>query len=270
MTLSKSNRFNNMENLEKIRQLEEEFAKRHERRFSRSPEAEQAEIEYWKKVFSKPAKLPPPFFTREFGRPMTFEQAREAFFEILKIRGNQIRHIDRDPNFTWKFDETEKHTIRNMLKYFINDPTCEYPLTKGLFIFGRNGSGKTEMMQAFERFCFTHNLEKTFVFTSMSGEYTKTKADGEYDPVMLNSRYDRCFDEFGRYTGPVKRFGDDLDINEAIIEARYDRHRRYGQITHFIANMTPSEAERTFTPMIFDRLRSMCTSIEFIGQSKRK
>lgn len=260
-----------MENLEKIRQLEEEFAKRHERRFTRSPEAEQAEIEYWKKVFSEPAKRNQvAIIPRKLEQAMLYDDARALFNNVLKSRAEQIAWIDRDQTFKWVYSDAEKQVIRNMLKYFINDPTSEYPLTKGLFVYGRNGTGKTEMMQAFSRFTIENDLEKTFIYSTMSSEYTKTKADAEYDPVMLNSRYDRCFDEFGRYTGPVKRFGDNLDINEAIIEARYDRHRRYGQITHFIANMTPSEAERTFTPMIFDRLRSMCTSIEFTGQSKRK
>lgn len=236
--------------------------------FVRSPEAEQAEAEYWRKVFSVPAKKTQFVLPREHGQQMTYNDAKSKVWEIFKYRAQQIATIERRP-FKWEFSDDDKRIMANLVKYFINDPTGDFNPAKGLFIFGRNGTGKTETMQAFARFTLENNLDKTFILSAMSGEYTRYKSDNEYDPITANTRHDRCFDEFGRFTGAVKKYGDDLDINEAIIEARYERFRRYGQLTHFIANMTPHEAEAAFSPMIFDRLRSMCTSIELKGNSKR-
>lgn len=255
-----------------LEQLRERQQAAGERRihYERSPEAQQAEVEYWRAVFSTEPRKNELFVTRSIKPEMDFTEARKKFWAILQERAARIAQIENDPTFAWQFSDEDKRIVQNLIRYFINDPACEYPLTKGLFIFGQNGTGKTEMMQALSRFTMEHDLSKTFVFSSMSDEYTRAKWDKDYYPVAINAQFDRCFDEFGRYMGPVKRFGDDLDINEAIIEARYNRFRKYGQLTHFIANMTPIEAKETFTPMIFDRLRSMCTSVEFKGQSKRK
>jgi hypothetical protein len=158
-----------------------------------------------------------------------------------------------------------------IIKYtdFINDPACEWPLTKGLFVYGMPGTGKTEVMQIFERFAALNSLPKAFSFTSMAEVYVKAKSDKGFDPVTPNIQLDRCFDEFGLHTGAVMTFGESLDINEAIIEARYKRFRQGGQLSHFISNMTTAEVQAAFSPMIFDRIRSMCTSVHFKGKSKR-
>lgn len=255
-----------------LEQLRERQQATGERRiiYERSPEAQAAEVEYWRTVFSTEPRQNQLFVCRSTKQEMGYAEAKEKFWRVLLERAYQIRQIENNPAFSWLFSDDDKRIIQNLIRYFINDPACEYPLTKGVFIFSQNGTGKTEMMQALSRFTIEHDISKTFVFSSMSDEYTRAKSDKDYDPVAINAQFDRCFDEFGRYMGAVKRFGDDLDINEAIIEARYNRFRKYGQLTHFIANMTPNEAKETFTPMIFDRLRSMCTSVEFKGQSKRK
>lgn len=235
----------------------------------KTPEEIEAEKQYWAKVFAeKPAK-PELFMSRSTAQEMGYDDARRRFWAIMQMRAAHIANLENNPEFEWIVTDQFANTLRNMVKYFINDSTGEIPLTKGLFIFGENGTGKTEIMQAFSRFTVQYDLTKQFVFCSMSEVYNRTRADKEYDPVAINEQHDRCFDEFGRQVGPVLRYGDPLDINEAIIEARYTRFRRYGQITHFIANMAPNEAEAQLSPMVFDRLRSMCTSVEFTGKSKR-
>lgn len=229
-----------------------------------------AERSYWQQVFAeRPTTKGDLVMTRRTAQEMGYDDARRRFWAILQMRAAHIATLENNPEFEWAITDQFANTLRNMVKYFVNDSTGEIPLTKGLFIFGENGTGKTEIMQAFSRFTTQHDLTKQFVFCSMSEVYSRTRADKEYDPVTINEQQDRCFDEFGRQVGPVLRYGDPLDINEAIIEARYTRFRRYGQITHFIANMAPNEAEAQLSPMVFDRLRSMCTSIEFTGKSKR-
>lgn len=207
---------------------------------------------------------------------MDYQEARKKICRLLEIREGEITILEnRSKPFYFEFDKEEIERNVNLLKYFINDPTAEYdgkplPLTKGLFVFGAVGTGKTELMLIFERFCKENDLSKQFQFSSLSKIYTDAKADANFDPIAPNICFSRCFDEFGRYTGAVKRYGDDLDINEAILEQRYDRFKRYGQLTHLISNMDTNEAKDKFSPMLFDRVRSMCTGIYFKGESKRK
>ena len=200
---------------------------------------------------------------------MDYDTARRKVWAIMQERAAQIEYLDNQ-RFEWEFDEHEKQILKNLTRYFINDSNCEWQLTKGLFLYGAPGTGKTEIMRAMSRFCEENDLRKKFVFGSLSEIYSRTKSDKDFDPITPNVQFDRLFDEFGRNTGPVIRFGDPLDIVEVLIEQRYERSRRYGQLTHFIANGTPNEINELFSPMVFDRLRSMCTSVHFKGKSKRK
>lgn len=234
-----------------------------------TPEEIERQAQYWARVFAeKPAKTDL-MICRSTAQEMQYDEAKRKFWAIMQMRAAHIATLENNPDFEWIVTPELGEQLKNLVKYFINDCTSAYPLTKGVFVFGENGTGKTEVMQAFSTFTDKFGLTKKFIFSSMSEVYNRTRADKEFDPITPNEQHDRCFDEFGRNVGPVMRFGDPLDINEALIEARYNRFRRYGQITHFIANMAPNEAEALLSPVIFDRLRSMCTSIEFTGKSKR-
>ena len=233
------------------------------------PEKTPAELAYWEKVWEG-AKVSPNIWS-VFYKPekLSFEEAKKSLWQIFLQRADEIATITQKP-FAWQFSEKEAENINDLLRYFLNDPAGKYPIHKGLFVFGAVGTGKTEIMQVFQRWAKAQNLQKQFVFTSLSQVYTRAKSEGDYDPVFENVLYNRLFDEFGRYTGNVLSFGNPIDINEAIIEQRYAKFQRYGQITHFVANAQPNETKAMFSPMVYDRLRSMCSSVHFEGKSKRK
>lgn len=227
--------------------------------------------EYWQRVFSDVAPVQTALMvSRRTVQEMGYDTARKKAVDLFNERGDQIVVLKNDPEFKWVFSDDDLNNLKNIVRYFVNDPACAYPLTKGLFLYGAPGTGKTEVIQVMERFCRENSLTKSFEFTSLSGVHIQMKAEKDYDPITKNVQHDRCFDEFFRFVGPVIRFGEGLDINEALIEMRYERFKRYGQLSHFIANTTPNEMKGAFSPMIFDRLRSMCTSIHFKGESKRK
>lgn len=233
-----------------------------------TPEQIEYTRKYWETVFSS-QKKEIAYQPRQIVQEMEYEAARKSFWRVLEMRAAEIMVTEQRNDFEWRFDEQEKDIIRNLVRYFINDPASKFALSKGLFLYGAPGTGKTEIMEAAERFCRENDLSKAFEFSSMSRIYDEAKADKNSDPVTPNVQRNRCFDEFARYVGEVSRFGDKLDINEAIIEQRYNRFRKFGQITHFITNSTPNDVAPILTPMLFDRLRSMCTSISFTGKSKR-
>lgn len=200
---------------------------------------------------------------------MDYETAKRKVWALMQLRAAHISDLEGNP-FEWEMDDDFKANIKNLIQYFINDSRCDWPLNKGLFIYGAVGTGKTEIMHILERFTRENELSKAFQFSSLSKVYTDAKASADFDPIAQNVCFDRCFDEFGRYVGAVKRYGDDLDINEAILEQRYERFKRYGQLTHLVANLAPNETQEKFSPAIFDRVRSMCTGVYFKGESKRK
>lgn len=204
--------------------------------------------------------------SRKLVQEMDYAEAKRKVWALFQERAAQIERITNKP-FMWEIRDPE--ILANIVRYFINDPACIWPLTKGLFVYGNPGTGKSEFMDIFSRFTTDNELSKAFKITSMSEVYVSAKSDKDFDPVATNVQFDRAFDEFCRHYGSVKRFGDDLDINEAIIEQRYARSQRYGQITHFLTNGTPNTIKEQLSPMVFDRIRAMCTSVQFKGESMR-
>lgn len=253
-------------------ELAQRFEQHTERAVSRGPEPspEQAEYtrQYWANVFAQRPAVSPDFqCTRVAHIELDFEEARKRVWALFHQRAMQLS--GKPGNEFWQFNSEERELIRDMIRYFINDPGGRFDPNKGLFVYGNPGTGKTEIMRIMAHFTTTSGLSKAFRFGSMSEIYTRARSDDNYEPIEPNVQFARCFDEFGRYTGSVMRFGNAIDLNEAIIERRYTRWQNYGQITHMIANCTPNDARELLTSMLFDRLRSMCTSLEFPGESKR-
>ena len=233
-------------------------------------EIREAEKAYWEKVWSNAGKNVN-FVPMRQHKPesLQYDEARRKFWSIMQFRAAAIETLSEQP-FSWRFTDEEKAILQNLVRYFINDPQSEYLLHKGLFVYGLPGTGKTEIMLALQKFCESNELQKAFKFTSMSAVHIQAKTDKDFDPVTENVQYDRAFDEFGRNAGAVIRYGDSIDINEAIVELRYERWKRYGQLSHFIANATPNDVKQLFSSMVYDRIREMCTSVLFPGESKRK
>ena len=199
---------------------------------------------------------------------MAYSDARRKFYRILQMAEARIEILENKPGFKFIIDDHFKNILVNLVKYLINDPGCEWPLHRGLFFYGPTGNGKTILMESAEQFTRENNLSKRFEFASLTSIYDEAR-DHKVNVVERYRQFNRAFDEFGRKTGTVNIMGNHVDINEALIEERYNRFRRYGQYTHFVSNMTPNEATPLFTEMVMDRLGAMCNSVQFIGESKR-
>jgi len=241
---------------------------RSDQRRPKTPEEIEREWAYWEKVMN-PTPTPnagprPRIFTQE----MEYELAKRELWKIFQERAYHIS-INEDRDFRWQFTESDGANIRNMLKWFINDPSGALPINRGLYIYGARGTGKTEVIDALRIFAANNKLQKQFISSRMSDIYQAAKADKDFDPVTVNVQFDRIFDEFARFTGPVKRFGDDLDINEAIMEQREARYKSYGQLTILISNGSKEQVEPVLSSMLFDRVRSFTSDVHFEGESKR-
>lgn len=203
---------------------------------------------------------------RQLRQEVTYAEAWRVFARYMRQREYEISAIQNKP-FEWDFSDEMKKRIADIIRYFINDPASAYPLNRGLLIYGKPGTGKTEVMQAVQFMCKSLSIGKQFEWTDMSEEYTAARADKDYDPVKVNVQSDRCFDEFLRQSGVVNPRG--IDLNEIFIEQRYKRFKNYGQITHIISNLDSVDIRPLMSTMAFDRMREMCRSVQFTGESKR-
>lgn len=227
-----------------------------------------AELRYWQSVFSAEPRAPM-FHARKIAQEMSYDDARKKTWAILMERAAEISAL-KNTDFAFVFIDKQAAVVAAIIRYFINDPTCPLNLAKGLFVCGLPGAGKTEVMMAMHRLCKENGLSKYFEITDMSTVHILAKGNKDFDPVTPLKQFARCLDEFGRHIGPTVRFGDALDINEAVIEERYKGFSRHGKLTHIVTNMTPNEAAASFSPMITDRIKEMCQSVEYPGTSNRK
>jgi DNA replication protein DnaC len=198
----------------------------------------------------------------------TYADARKTVIEIMEERAyKKSRLIGRE----FKYDFTGiGDTIKDLIHYFVNSDEGGLDLSKGLFIHGVPGTGKTEIMQVMQEMTSRVNLRSQFNLESLSIMYDRARGSETYNPIPDAIQLNKCFDEFGRHTGAVMRFGNPLNITETLIEQRYIRHEASGQKTHFISNFSPDEAMQMLSPAIRDRLKKMCQSVKFGEKSHRQ
>lgn len=187
----------------------------------------------------------------------------------LRAERQRVKRATQDPNFTWAFTDTDKTVIANLIKYFINDPSCAFPLHKGLWIWSAPGVGKTEILTLLSSFTNKFDLPKKFDLVNMSKEYDRAKNDKNCDNLDFLVQKNKCLDEFGHRFGDVNSYGNKINLNEAVIEQRYIRNQKFGQQTHLVSNKSPEEVEEIMSAHIADRLMGMCTVVEWKGGSKR-
>lgn len=235
------------------------------RRFISDPTPEQAERlrKYWEIVNSavpRPSVLNVVRSTAP--EKIKYQEARSKVWRMLCDRSEQLGH-------SFAFTDAQAAIVRRLIQYFINDPECGLDLTKGVYLYGEPGSGKTEIMQILARFTTEHELAKAFHFSNMAEIYAGAIADRNSDPITPNIQFDRCFDDIAMKAGEVNLWGNNIDINEAIIYQRYLRNRRFGQLTHFVSNLETIKVKEILTVRILDRMKDLCQSINYPGASNR-
>ena len=198
---------------------------------------------------------------------VTYADARKTVIEIMEERATKkSRLIGKE----FKYDFTGiGDTIKDLIHYFVNSSEGSLDLSKGIFLHGVPGTGKTEIMQILQEATSRINLRSQFTIESLSIMYDRARGSEVYNPIPDAVQLNKCFDEFGRHSGAVMRFGNPLNITETLIEQRYIRFEASGQKTHFISNFSPDEAMQMLSPAIRDRLKKMCQSVKFGEKSHR-
>jgi hypothetical protein len=249
--------------LEALKERERQFANRNKTPVTQ--EVQEKTVQYWQTVFStQPSAIQP---IRQFRQEMTFEEAKKKLWLVMVQRGRELEVLK--PGFEWVFTQEQRQIINDLLKYFINDPSSAYPLTKGVYLYSVPGTGKTELMQCFSAFTKINGLSKAFEFSVMSKRFDDIKIRKNFDVLPELTTFDRCLDELFLKVGTAAVYGESIDINQHVIEQRYSKFTNYGQLTHAITNMGPGQISSIILPMLHDRLSDMLTFIHYPGASHR-
>ncbi len=132
--------------------------------------------------------------------------------------------------------------------------------TKGLMLYGPNGTGKSTAMR----------LYANKMWNGSALQYASVIAKSGTDYINKYSMHDMYIDDLGRERTTVANFGDkNITPLHDLLHFRYEVFITSGYKTHISTNLTFTELAERYGIPIADRLKEMCTIIEFKGESLR-
>lgn len=205
------------------------------------------------------------------------------------------------PGFT--LDAYNREVIKNLCLYFGKDKRFESEgigsLSRGLYLSGPVGTGKTFMLKVFfqiinnaikmerdaksrddvyssewemrERLLNEFGISNTNVVSTKSvvEEYVN---DG-FDTIKAYypGKYSRqlfLFDDLGDEPLTSNHMGNALGVMRFVITSQYDKNTPRNMI-HFTGNLNPNQIETTYGTRIRSRFREMINQFELLGPDRR-
>lgn len=185
------------------------------------------------------------------------------------------------PDFT--VDAENKETIETLILYALRSPLFEergkglgynYSLSKGIFLAGNIGSGKSLLMRIlsicrFEGFSFMMKDTRQVTEEFMSLGYDVLSRYGR-QAVCFRSQQKvlkhALFDDLGSES-PMNYFGNEVNVMEQVILNRYGLFQMEGLLSHFTTNLDIGELQVLYGNRVYSRLYEMCNFLPLGGSA---
>ncbi len=122
--------------------------------------------------------------------------------------------------------------------------------SKGLFLQGMVGSGKTIMFKMAQRY------PKAFILKMVNCAIVEENFEAGQD-MERYSKGEWCFDDLGAEQ-KANDYGKAVEVFKRLIESRYDQWKYYGVRTHFTTNCSGDDLVERYGERAYDRLKEMC------------
>lgn len=233
------------------------------------------ELSYWKKVHEKPVLDLSGIAESIISSKPTFIpyplDATAIYDTFMSIAETKI-------GITFAADPNYNQSIMKIAKYF-SGISKDFPPTKGLFIYGKVGTGKSEAMKVFQsliaeierrlRNSNTPYTPRYFKIKSCIELVETMKANKNSDMVVELLEGTVLFDDAGYEDTQLKVYGNETNFMQTILSGRYDRLRAKGLVTHITTNYTPEQLGDMYGERVKDRINEMFIPVEFTGKSYR-
>ncbi len=227
---------------------------------------------HWEKVHSHQItiedalrKSAPPKTERR--QVISFEKARDL---VINIIAESFPPVKENTRTSFKTDEKTKAILTKMTKYFINDPSSELDLNKGILLYGNVGTGKTTLFRIFKRLSgaldILDNYEKKFTIVKTSSIVLEVREKENEGSIKQYFSGGLCFDDLGKEPKEVKIYGNSSTVMGDILFNRYDRMC----LTHGTTNLNEQELKDHYGDRIHSRMMEMFNWILVDGIDYRK
>jgi len=173
----------------------------------------------------------------------------------------------------------KKQVYRMIAQYICCDPDFEkenvgFDLNKGLFIYGKIGTGKSILFNALELIFKKMNFHY-HKFQRISCKKILLKVDEEKKISAINPFLSGqwMFDDLGHEKNMFKFYGNTVNLMEDIMTERYNLFVDTGMKTHITSNLSienPDEIRSLYGERIRDRFNQMFNFIYMGGESLRR
>lgn len=203
------------------------------------------------------------------------------------VKSLMIGRLTSKFNGEFKIDDSNEMIFELLCRYFGNDEqflalahtvNVENPsLSKGLFLTGNFGVGKTWLMRLFQQ-----NQRQVFFIKNVkeiADEFMEYGEDGmkEYIELKKNAVNDTsafyqkhtgiCFDDIG--TEDIKNhYGNKKNVIGDLIEKKYSIGAT-GIYFHATTNLTADQLREFYGHRVVSRMREIFNFVELIGQDRR-
>jgi hypothetical protein len=188
------------------------------------------------------------------------------------------------PDF--KISDEEEKIYENAIRYFSGDPSGEFNIKKGLYLYGRIGNGKSLFFKIFSALnagCYLGNDFNTLTITNLIDgvardgfKFFSSAGITSNDGMISLSRSNRLWirhiliDDIGQSVSSVKYFGSEVNVVRDFFQRRYNEYSDHSALTHVATNILPEEIKKEYGEFISSRMKEMCNIILFPGEDKRK
>lgn len=196
--------------------------------------------------------LPPRYQLKQYR--LNYAVWLEAWPQLFKAAyGREWLHLHTD-------------TLRGLLAYASGNAGA-YPLDKGIYLYGKVGTGKSMLLEPLRLFTLHYWRENWWrpydcnTIALVKNEEAFAQYIGFDKPAY--------FDDLGSEPLAVKLYGSELYPMLEIITARYNLWQRRGVPTHFTSNHDLTWVDEHYGTRVASRIQEMCTVVEVKGKNLR-